>query len=650
MASPDLTSHHVNYLIWRYLQESGHGEAAVMLQRAWNPDPQALPFAPYIKTHALVTLVQKGLQYHEIEQSLDQARPEEHRAAATVLCGEQDPNRILQDGNPVPLTPSKYFFGPIPLDAEKLKPGVDHGEAGDGLGTDQVPASPASKAGVTNGHSTTAEAAAAPVTGGKKTRTASTVNGDESAMEVDSNGVAHERPSAAAGSQSPAELVVDADGDVGMGMGMGAGAGVGPVGAPSEAQDQEPTTPAPTFTLTTGQSVGVQITPAKAADLSPDTAVLDVAGDSHVTRSLWRPRDSTVVATAGDAFCSLWKLSGQRASIQEKLVESTGDSRCVSAIAWDPTGQKLAVATYNDLRGSITMYNADGEIVDMLPDVPRMITGLHWAENGAHMVVVASDSRVSELALWDASIRAEEFPPPQVIDGSIYDLVWSGDNQVYACGDGSAFQCDVNSSVQLAKTFSSGGPETAWTFIRCAKTATAPVVVTASSASASIWVPTHDIRLDAAHEGDITAIELRPRSSSLEIQQNSPITLASSSTDDTVRLWDIDVESKEINCIHRLYLGPSIPALISTFSPDGYAIAAASKDKLFIWNAERGGVPMATWTVPGSEDTKMENPDEPVNGQNGSSDAMPDRSLSWDTDGKKLAFGFGKQVRLFPYT
>lgn len=51
----------------------GHGEAAILLQRAWNPDPQTLPFAPYIKTHALVTLVQKGLQYDELEKSLDEA-------------------------------------------------------------------------------------------------------------------------------------------------------------------------------------------------------------------------------------------------------------------------------------------------------------------------------------------------------------------------------------------------------------------------------------------------------------------------------------------------------------------------------------------------------------------------------------------------
>lgn len=53
-------------------ESSGHGEAAVKLQRDWNQDPQSLPFAQHIKTHALVLLVQKGLQYYEIEQSINQ--------------------------------------------------------------------------------------------------------------------------------------------------------------------------------------------------------------------------------------------------------------------------------------------------------------------------------------------------------------------------------------------------------------------------------------------------------------------------------------------------------------------------------------------------------------------------------------------------
>lgn len=41
------------------------------LQRDWIQDPQSLPFAQHIKTHALVLLVQKGLQYYEIEQSVN---------------------------------------------------------------------------------------------------------------------------------------------------------------------------------------------------------------------------------------------------------------------------------------------------------------------------------------------------------------------------------------------------------------------------------------------------------------------------------------------------------------------------------------------------------------------------------------------------
>lgn len=55
-------------------QVQGHGEAAVKLQRNWISDPQTLPYAQHIKPHALVVLVQKGLQYYEIEQSINQVR------------------------------------------------------------------------------------------------------------------------------------------------------------------------------------------------------------------------------------------------------------------------------------------------------------------------------------------------------------------------------------------------------------------------------------------------------------------------------------------------------------------------------------------------------------------------------------------------
>ncbi|KAE8365556.1 hypothetical protein BDV27DRAFT_144315 [Aspergillus caelatus] len=611
MSHPDLTSHHVNYLIWRYLQESGHGEAAVTLQRAWNHDPQSLPFAPYIKTHALVSLVQKGLQYHELEQSLD------------------------KDGNPRPFSPSDYFFGPAVLEAEPRKSQGGPGENG----TDQAPVSPTSKVArdsVINGHLTGEPAAPQVVPNAKKTRKSdrAETNGDEIPMEIDSNGVANETKSAGAASPSLADTAVDGDGDVSMGM-------------RPDSQDQEPTA-APTFTLTNGHSVGVQITPAKAADLSPNTALLNVADGCHVTRALWRPNDSTVVVAVGETFCSLWKMPSSASPVQEKLVEGKGDNICVSAVAWDPTGQKLAVATYNDMRGSITMYDVAGNAVDLLPEVPRMITGLHWTESGTHLIVVASDSKVSELALWDDSLRPDEFPSPQVIDGSIYDLSWLGRNEAYASGNGTVYQCGVDSSIHISKTFTSE-TDRPWTFIRSANVNSSSVAVAASSAAAAFWIPTHDMHLDGAHEGDITAIELKPNTLE-QPQANHPLVLASSSTDDTVKVWHIDLDAKRFDCIHRLFLGPSSPALASSFSPDGYALAAASKEKLFIWNSQRGGTAMATWSVPGTDGTKIEEGQNHLaNGHNGNAEPIPDRSLAWDSDGKRLAFGFGKQVCCLSY-
>jgi hypothetical protein len=49
---------------------SGFGEAAVKLQQKWMTNPEALPYSDTVKEHALVILIQKGLQYCELEQEL----------------------------------------------------------------------------------------------------------------------------------------------------------------------------------------------------------------------------------------------------------------------------------------------------------------------------------------------------------------------------------------------------------------------------------------------------------------------------------------------------------------------------------------------------------------------------------------------------
>lgn len=411
---------------------------------------------------------------------------------------------------------------------------------------------------------------------------------------------------------------VDGDGDVSMGA-------------------EEPPEP----TLSTGSSAGVQISPAKAADLAPDTALLHA--NDHVMTTRWRPGDSTLLVAAGETSCSLWKLSLSSAPEQNCFLDLKGSGTYVSGVAWDAVGSKLAVATIREMKGAITMYNAEGNVVDLLPDLPRLISGLHWSEDSPQLVVVASDERSSELALWDDSRRPDVYPPPQAIDSHVYDLAWCGRNTIFACGDGAVYQCEVDENIRLTKTYTSQDTTTAWAFIRSAFTPSYSVAVVASSTNSSIWIPTHDILIENAHQDAITAIDIRPAEP--QSQQNSTITIASYSTDTFVYIWEVNLDSKQHKRIHRLRLGPETPALAGSFSPDGYALCAVSKDRLFIWNAERGGEPMATWTAPSSDKVK-EDPDHAVNGQNGHATPVPDRDLSWDHDGKKLSYGFGDQVNI----
>ncbi|KAJ5679726.1 hypothetical protein N7462_007970 [Penicillium macrosclerotiorum] len=579
-----------------------HGDAAVSLQRAWYPDPQSLPFARHIKTHALVSLVQKGLQYHELESSIDKVCVFARArlvisitlASASLLDLSIFPKAPGMTGNPINFTPSEYFFGPDPFEVNALKNQVE-------ADAEEAPVSEPARDRVTNGHP-------AEVVPGKKSRKRE-ANGDES-MEVD-------EAESKGGSPAPD---VDGDGDVSMGT-----------------ADDVPPEP----TATTGNSTGVQIPTAKSADLAPDTAL--VKADGHVMITSWRPRDPTTLVVAGDIFCSLWKLSLSSTPVQKTFLDLKGTGAYVSSLAWDGAGTKLAVATTRDTKGTVTMYNSDGNVVDLLPDLPRVINGLYWAKESPQLVIVASDEQTTELALWDDSRRPDVYPPPQAVENPIYDLAWCGRNLVFACGGGSVYQCEVDQNIRLTKTYASPDPNATWTFIRATSVNNNPVAVTASDVSATIWIPTHDMTIQATQHEIITAIDIRAPSPTQAKNSNS-ITICAYSVTGTVKVWHVDLDSKQHTRIHTLNCGSASSALVGGFSPDGYALSAVSKDRLFIWNAERGGEPMATWSAPKSEPIKAE-PDHPANGQNGHVAPNPERALSWDPDGKKLAFGFGNQVR-----
>ncbi|KAM5473167.1 hypothetical protein MferCBS49748_000977 [Microsporum ferrugineum] len=616
MAGGALTSHHVNYLIWRYLQESGHGEAAVMLQRAWNPNPQNLPFAPYIQSHALVSLVQKGLQYHDLERSVD------------------------QNGHIIPEAPTP-FFGPL-LDKPSSpqaagKQDLANGSVGEGV---SMPSSPKTVGSRKSAPEATANGHVQGDLTARKTGEGGDEDGD-TLMHPDTPIGADKQPeeSQSKSPKSPSrpsspavEVVVDADGDVGM-------------SAP----------PTPIYTLTNGQSVGVQIAPPKAIDLTTDTALLDLGANNHVIKTAWRPGDSLLVGASAESYCGLWKLTGQRAlsSPSHEILTNTVN---VTAMEWEPSGAILAVATYSDFEGAVGLYSPRGKMTKSLPCMPGLVSGLRWSENGERIIFTVSDGSQSKLLMWDKEISTTEYVNGQLIDGAIYEVLWSADDEVYACGDGAIYRFRVTNEIELSETFRwEEYSQEPWTLIKSTQWKESSVVATVSTSSSTsnIWIPSHDIKVESAHHGIITSLEFRPRPKPHSHSQtlvngtgkDPALILATSSMDETIKIWSVDCSSKTVNCLHRLFLGASLPALSSAFSPDGYAIAAVSYDKLFIWNVERGGTPMATWPIPNDE-TKDESSQDDTNGAVNGIPSVLDRPLSWDSDGKKLALGFGSKIAI----
>nr|POE54221.1 hypothetical protein CFP56_63524 [Quercus suber] len=70
-----LQSDHINYLILRYLQESGHENAAEALYREWHRsseyrDPESYPFARTVRRRELISVVQQGLVHDELKASV----------------------------------------------------------------------------------------------------------------------------------------------------------------------------------------------------------------------------------------------------------------------------------------------------------------------------------------------------------------------------------------------------------------------------------------------------------------------------------------------------------------------------------------------------------------------------------------------------
>lgn len=424
--------------------------------------------------------------------------------------------------------------------------------------------------------------------------------------------------------------------------------------------DDAPEPDDPRMTLTNGPSVGVQSD--KVTELGPETSVLLVP-QRNVLHAAWSPTDPHLLAVAGDALCRIWTVTKtsdaphDRPSPNHQFVDilEPGDDSTVTAMAWSPDGQTLAVATRNDdleRAGEVTLWSKQGKSMDSLLAAQDYCILFKWNPAGTHLLgIMTSGNGCSALTVWDT--HSSQALRPIVLDHVAIDAVWYDNHKFLVCGNSLVAECTVDSHNSLSY-FNRVEPDLDrhWTHARYDAMTQTAAIAAEGSADLAVVVSDGQSRI-TAHNAEITAIAFQPITHPSSYFPLSPRRLATSSLDGGIRVWDI---TNPFSVLYEIHLGQANPPMAISFAPDGYLIAAASANRVLFWNAETGGPPRAIWrgdfssrhsgTVFGS---KGEDGDGRMimDGDSGigEEDERSTHTLSWDIDGAKLAYASGSQVR-----
>ena len=643
---------------------TGHGEAAVKLQRDWMIDPQTLPFADNVKSHALVALVQKGLQYHEVERSLKDVRGHLtlHSPLERLLI--LAPSLLsLQSRSQLHASAAAFFFGPTT--ASKSSPGRDDGVDEGPTSTTARKPRPYERHHATNGLVSLDLPANAPAAKRQRRTNGNGVdaatNGD--AMQLDHNGY-HDHP---AETTSPQNHYSSAeDGATANGMDVD----------DVEREGPRTPTPEPPRTLTNGQSIGIQSE--KSIDLSSQTAITTLSSPSQILMHIaWNPQDPTILATAGEALCRIWNTT-KSASLSEPYYDilPPSEESLASTMAWSPNGEVIAVATRNaqssDWVGAVSLWTKHGKAIEELPATQEMVIMLKWNDLGTRLLgITSSGERSSSVIVWD--VNSPQTYAPCQIDGELRDAAWMDDGRFLVCGRGiiAASYFPSSGSIALDLYRDETIATKTWTHIRY-DVPTASVICASEEESLLVRLNSHPSHPDLkvcreAHTDQITALELQPPTSAVPPNPGGGgRILATVSLDGTTKIWS----TPSLDLLTVLTPGSiSPPATALAFTPDGQFLATASSSRISIWNPAEQGPPKAIWkgdlgkvdqganntkkamlTPNGSGVTGVNNehpaPDrDSAIGDVAEEDVTPGCSLSWDAEGRKLVLGLNRQVR-----
>ncbi|XP_075153227.1 transducin beta like ebi [Haematobia irritans] len=612
------SSDEVNFLVYRYLQESGFTHSAFVFGIESHISQSNINGA-LVPPAALLTILQKGLLYTEVEWSVGEdgvpIRPIESLSLIDAVMPEAKPT-----ASSIKTEPSKSGNGDNASSSSTaasastsstVKPEIKNESAastsgtnsnttgtsgstapsGESTETDSTTASGATSgntaAGTSGSMGTASTSATATTTGeDKKTDTTTTTStgnaGDDAASTSSNNGSSSNNTASdaataggAAGAASSSRTATPTTtAQTGSAGGTGTTTGGTSTSAPTSTLGSSPA-------AATGGSEPMDID--SAIEIPASKATVLRGHESEVFICAWNPSRDLLASGSGDSTARIWDMSDAMATpnqlVLRHCIQKGGaevpSNKDVTSLDWNCDGTLLATGSYD---GFARIWKTDGSLASTLGQHKGPIFALKWNKRGNYILSAGVDKTT---IIWDASTgqHTQQFA---FHNAPALDVDWQTNNSFASCStDQRIHVCRLGSDVPI-KTFKGHTNE-----VNAIKWCPQGKLLASCSddMTLKIWCMNrdkccHDLQ---AHSKEIYTIKWSPTGPGT-LNPNTNLLLASASFDSTVRLWDVERGM----CIHTLTKHTE-PVYSVAFSPDGKYLASGSFDKcVHIWSTQNG--------------------------------------------------------------